>query len=323
MTLLTANIRIGHATDEEHHTGCTVFVCPEDTVGGVDIRGMAPGSRETALLDPVKSVADVTAVLLTGGSAFGLATADGVMRNLSKRDIGHFTPIIKVPIVPTAVVFDLFMHMGQHMPGPEYGFEAVDAAFENAEKNLEIEQGCVGVGAGITVGKWKGIASMMKSGFGLASIKVGEAEVFAAAAVNAIGDVVNEDGTVLAGARNHATGEWLADQEPIRVFAEFRPSIENTTLVIIGTTAKLDKAGANRLAQRGHDGMAIAIRPVHTMHDGDTVFALSTGDVTSEPFDSIANGAVYCVTQAIRNAVRFSNTVQGIPGLQSEKHASN
>ncbi|MFT7587464.1 MAG: L-aminopeptidase/D-esterase-like protein [Cellvibrionaceae bacterium] len=318
MSKYTANIKIGHATDTQHHTGCTVFVCPENTVGGVDIRGMAPGSRETALLDPVKSVADVTAVLLTGGSAFGLATADGVMKNLSARDIGHYTPIIKVPIVPTAVVFDLFMHMGQHMPGPEYGFMAVDAAFENAEKGAEIEQGCIGVGAGVTVGKWKGIANMMKSGFGIASMMIGEAEVFAAAVVNAIGDVVNEDGTVLAGARDHQTKEWLANQEPIRVFAEFRPSIENTTLVVIGTTAKLDKAGATRLAQRGHDGMAIAIRPVHTMHDGDTIFALSTGDITSVPFDSLANGAVKCVEDAIRNAVRHAHTVQGIPALKSD-----
>ena len=311
----TANIKIGHATDHEHHTGCTVFVCPEDTVGGVDIRGMAPGSRETALLDPVKSVADVTAVLLTGGSAFGLATADGVMRNLSKRDIGHYTPIIKVPIVPTAVVFDLFMHMGQHMPGPEYGSQAVDNAFENAANGKEIEQGCYGAGAGVTVGKWKGIANMMKAGFGIASMKVGEAELFAAAVVNAVGDVVNPDGSVLAGARNRETQEWLAESESIRVFSEFRPSIENTTLVVIGTTAKLDKAGATRLAQRGHDGMSIAIRPVHTMHDGDTVFALSTGDVTSVPFDSLANAAVHCVGEAIRNGVRHAQTTLGIPAL--------
>ncbi|MEM9777164.1 MAG: P1 family peptidase [Chloroflexota bacterium] len=318
MTLFTANLKIGHATDPEHHTGCTVFVCPEDTVGGIDIRGMAPGSRETALLDPVKSVPDVTAVLLTGGSAFGLATADGVMKNLAARDLGHYTPIVKVPIVPAAVVFDLFMHMGQHMPGPEYGFKAVDAAFENAASGQEIKQGCVGVGAGVTVGKWKGIANMMKSGFGVASMKIGEAEVFAAAAVNAVGDVVNEDGTVLAGARNHQTGEWLAEKGSLRVFSEFRPSIENTTLVVIGTTAKLDKAGANRLAQRGHDGMSIAIRPVHTMHDGDTVFALSTGDVVSEPFDNIANAAVYCVAEAIRNGVRTAQTANGVPGLKSE-----
>ena len=315
MSQYTANVKIGHATDTKHHTGCTVFVCPENSVGGVDIRGMAPGSRETALLDPVKSVADVTAVLLTGGSAFGLATADGVMRNLSARDIGHYTPIIKVPIVPTAVVYDLFMHMGQHMPGPEYGSMAVDAAFDNAASDNEVEQGCIGAGAGVTVGKWKGIANMMKGGFGFASTKLGKAEIFAAAVVNAIGDVVNQDGSVLAGARNHQTKEWLADQEPVRVFAEFRPSIENTTLVVIGTTAKLDKASANRLAQRGHDGMAIAIRPVHTMHDGDTVFALSTGNVTSESFDSIANSAVHCVEEAIRNAVRFAHTVQGIPAL--------
>lgn len=315
MSHFTANIKIGHATDFEHHTGCTVFVCPEDTVGGVDIRGMAPGSRETALLDPVKSVADVTAVLLTGGSAFGLATADGVMRNLSERDIGHYTPIIKVPIVPTAVVFDLYMHMGKHMPGPEYGYQAVNAAFDNAAEGKEIEQGCFGAGAGVTVGKWKGFGHMMKGGFGLASMKVGEAEIFAAAVVNAVGDVVHADGTVLAGARNHETGKFLADQEEVRVFAENRPSIENTTLVVIGTTAKLDKAGATRLAQRGHDGMAIAIRPVHTMHDGDTVFALSTGEITSEPFDAIANGAVHCVSAAIRNAVRHATPVNGVPSL--------
>ena len=156
---------------------------------------------------------------------------------------------------------------------------------------------------------------MMKSGFGFHSIKVDGVEIFAAAAVNAVGDVVNADGTVLAGARDQQTQEWCADSNTNRIFTELRPSIENTTLVVIGTTAKLDKAGANRLAQRGHDGMAIAIRPVHTMHDGDTVFALSTGDETSLPFDTVANYAVYCVEEAIRNAVRFATPTLGIPAL--------
>lgn len=312
--LNTAGLKIGHATDEEMNTGCTFFLCPDGTVGGVDIRGMAPGSRETALLNPIKSVPNVNGIMMTGGSAFGLATADGAMRWLSEHDIGHYTPIRRVPIVPTAVLFDLFINGGQRPPDAEMGYAACEAAAANGE-NL-IEQGNVGAGAGITVGKWSGFENIMKGGFGVASVAVKGVVVFAAAAVNAVGDVINEDGTVLAGARNLETGGWMVEENRLRIFPERPPAnMTNTTLVVVATTAALTKVEANRLAQRAHDGMAIAIRPVHTMHDGDTAFALSTGKVADVPFDMVGNAAVHVVAEAIRNSVRFAKTTKGIVGL--------
>lgn len=298
-----ANLRIGHATHPEHHTGCTVFLCPPETTAGVDIRGMAPGSRETALLDPLKSVPHIHAVVFTGGSAFGLATADGVMRYLSERDIGHYTPVRRVPIVPAAVVFDLFSNGGQHPPTAETGYSACLSAEKSNGKPPA--QGRVGAGAGVSVGKWAGFAHIMPGGFGMASMVVDGVEVFSAAVVNAVGDVLNEDGTVLAGARDEEG--WLVRKDPLRRFPE-RPTaaLTNTTLVVVATTAQLSKVEANRLAQRAHDGLAIAIRPVHTMHDGDTVFALSTGNIAGVPFDVVASAAVHTTAEAIRNAVRHN-----------------
>lgn len=321
--LPTAGLKIGHATDSDHHTGCTVFLCPPETVGGVDIRGMAPGSRELALLDPVKSVPFVNAILFTGGSALGLASADGVVRFLSEKNIGHFTPIRPIPIVPGAVVFDLFMNGGQHPPGPDLGYQAAAAAFAFDPTQDAIAQGCVGVGAGVTVGKWAGFMSMMKGGFGAASLVLDNgAEVFAAAVVNAVGDVVNEDGTVLAGARDLSADDdvrWAVAHDPLRRFPDRPPAaLTNTTLVVVATTAVLNKVETNRLAQRAQDGLAIAIRPVHTMHDGDMVFALSTGKVADVPFDVVASAAVQTVTEAIRNAVRHATTTNGVPGLAGD-----
>ena len=311
-----ANLRIGHATDNEHHTGCTVFLCPPNTVGGVEIRGMGPGSREIALLDPLKSVPYIHAVCLTGGSAFGLATADGVMRYLAEREIGHPTPVKPVPIVPTAVVYDLFINGGQRQPDSHMGYEASLAA-DSGEAPAE---GCVGAGAGVTVGKWSGFLNFMKSGFGMASLEVDGVTVFAGAVVNAVGDVVNEDGTVLAGARDHQSGRWMVEQDPLRRFPTAPPpSLTNTTLVVVATTAKLSKVETNRLAQRAHDGLSISIRPAHTMHDGDTAFALSTGLIEDVPFDAVAAGAVHVVKEAIRRAVTTAETTNGFPGLASIK----
>lgn len=305
-----AGLKIGHATNEAYHTGCTVLLCPTGTVASVDVRGPAPGSRETALLSMDKPIEYINAVVLTGGSAFGLATADGVMRYLAERDIGHFTPIRRIPLVPAAVVYDLFLGGGEVLPDAEMGYAACLSAGDEF-----VAQGNVGAGAGVTVGKWGGFEGMMKSGFGLASQRVGEVVVGAAAVVNAVGDVVNEDGTVLAGARD-ANGGWLAAQNALRLFPDGPPTQlgTNTTLVAVFTNAKLTKVMAHRLAQRAHDGMAIAIRPVHTTHDGDTAFALATGQVEAN-FDLVANTAVSVVTEAIRNAVRFAGSARGIPGL--------
>ncbi len=307
-----AGLKIGHATDSEHHTGCTVFLCPPETVASVDVRGPAPGSREAVLLQPDKPIQFIHAVMLTGGSAFGLATADGAMRYLAEHDIGHFTPIRKVPLEPTAVVYDLFMNEGQHPPDAAMGYQACQNATDTA-----VAQGNVGAGAGVSVGKWGGFQTIMKGGFGLSSMAMDGLIVGAGAVVNAIGDVINEDGTVLAGARL-ANGRWLVEENPHRLFPQLPQSSvgTNTTLVVVFTNARLTKVEAHRLAQRAHDGFAIAIRPVHTTHDGDTAYALATSQVEA-PFDLVANLAVAMVAEAIRNGVRHAATVGPLPGLAS------
>lgn len=330
MTFNSAGFKIGHATNKEFHTGCTVFLCPEGTVGSADARGPAPGSRELALLVPDKPPHYVNAVVFTGGSAYGLATADGVMRYLAEMGIGHPTPIRPVPIVPAAVVYDLFMSGGQLLPGAEMGYAAAADAREDNDL-----QGNVGVGAGVTVGKWGGRKRMMKGGFGLATAVVNDLVVSAAAVVNAVGDVVGKDGSVLAGARAKAgapvDGAWLAAEDPWRRFPD-RPTAlpdaepgrskdvgtgTNTTLAVVITNAVLTTVEANRLAQRAHDGLAIAVRPVHTTHDGDITFALGSGRVVAS-FDLVANVAVEMVAEAIRNGVRHAATVAGIPGIAGE-----
>jgi L-aminopeptidase/D-esterase-like protein len=314
-----AGLQIGHATDPQHHTGCTVFLCPPGTVGGVDVRGPAPGSRETVLLAPEKSVTTINAVLLTGGSAFGLAAADGVMRYLAEQGIGHPTPIRPIPIVAAAVVYDLFLGGGQRLPDAAMGYAACLAATPAPPP-----QGNIGAGAGVTVGKWRGLDTAMKGGFGLAGVTIGELVVTAAAVVNSVGDVVAADGSPLAGARD-ADGRWLVDDHPFRPFPE-RPAAKtplavagtNTTLLVVMTNASLSKVEAHKLAARAHDGMAIAIRPAHTTHDGDTAFALAAGQVKDFSFDLIANAAVAMVATAIRNGVRHAATVGDVPGLKEQ-----
>jgi L-aminopeptidase/D-esterase-like protein len=305
-----AGLKIGHASVEESLTGCTVILCPDNTVAGVDVRGPAPGSRETALLGIDKPIENIHAVLLTGGSAFGLGAADGVMRYMAERNIGHVTPIRPIPLVPAAVVYDLFFSQGLKFPTADTGYEACLNALDT-----DIAQGNVGAGSGVTVGKWSGADGVMKSGFGISGHREDDLIVGAVAVVNAVGDVVSEDGQVLAGARNPAGG-WMVEKDPWRRFPKVplpQPGT-NTTLAVVYTNARLTKVEANRLAQRAHDGLAIAVRPVHTTHDGDTVFALATGTIAAG-FDDVANIAVPIVAEAIRNGVRFAQSVGPVPGL--------
>jgi L-aminopeptidase/D-esterase-like protein len=305
-----AGLSIGHATDEENRTGCSVFLCPPGTIGGIDVRGPAPGSRETEILSPDKPVTTINAVLLTGGAAFGLAAADGVVNFLAERKIGHPTPVRPVPIVAASVVNDMLLGAGKKPPGASLGYEACLAASE-----ADPAQGNIGAGTGASVGKWSGFTTMMKGGFGLAKVVAEELIVFAAAVTNCVGDIVEKDGTVLAGARSE-DGQWLANQDPFRRFP-IDPTLhrgDNTTLVVVGTNAILTKVEANRLAQRAHDGMAIAVRPTHTSFDGDTAYALATCSVDIH-FDVVANMAVEMVAEAIRNSARYARSMGKIPGL--------
>ena len=254
-------IRVGHWTDAVAGTGCTVVVADGGAVAGADVRGSAPGTRETDLLRPTALVERVNAICLAGGSAFGLAAADGVMRYLSERGIGFDTGLRRVPIVPAAILFDLGVGSPDTYPGPEEGYLACVAA-ESGEGPLE---GRVGAGTGATVGKLAGMEHAAPGGIGSAGLRLPDGAVVAALVVNnAIGNVIGRDGSLLAGVPL-PSGEMPATP------------LGNTVLIVVATDATLDRAQARRLAELAHDGLAQAISPPHTPLDGDIAFALSTG----------------------------------------------
>lgn len=294
----TLNIKIGHATDTENKTGCTVYLPPAGSVASVDARGHAVSGRELTLLRPEKPNGTINAIFLTGGSAFGLSVGDGIVRWLSERGIGHHTPVRPVPIVAGAVVYDLFHSKGLHPPDGVMGYAACDDAHVN-----NVAQGAIGAASGVNVGKWSGFHNSMTGGFGMATAQVGDLIVTATVVVNAIGDVVNPDGSMLAGAQGE--DGWMVDQHPHRFISDnmMPPAGTNTTLVVVMTNGRFTKNQANAIAQRAHDGMAIAIRPVHTRHDGDTAFAIATQQVDA-PYNLAANMTVDVVARAIRNGVR-------------------
>jgi L-aminopeptidase/D-esterase-like protein len=303
--------RIGHWTNTEALTGCTVMLCPPGTVGGCDVRGSSPATRETALLASEKSIQEVHAVLLTGGSAFGLASADGVMRYLEERSIGYRTPWLKVPIVPAAAIFDMNIGDKNVRPASAQGYEACLGASETAR-----EEGNCGAGTGATVGKWSDGARRMKGGLGLVTLEEAGVTVGCVAVVNAVGDVVGADGRVLAGALD-PQGGFRGEQHPLRAFSQRRGLLAtNTTLMVLATTAKLTKVQANRLAQRAHDGMARAVVPAHTSYDGDIAFALSAGGAQAH-FDVVAEMGAEAVAQAIRSAVLHARSAGDATGLAS------
>jgi L-aminopeptidase/D-esterase-like protein len=282
-------IAVGHWTEAAARTGCTVVLTGEHgAVAAVDVRGSAPGSRELDIIRPGKAGERVHAVCLTGGSAFGLAAADGVMRWLREHDIGVAVAGFRVPIVPAAVVFDL--PRGAEPPGPDAGY----AACEAAERDRPPAQGRVGAGAGTTIGKLLDPTRTRPGGVGTAAIRLPDgATVGALAVVNAVGDVVDERGLVVAGG-----GEIGAPPDVDRMLRAEPVEAGNTTLGVIATDAALTKNECLKLAELGHDALALAIRPVHTVRDGDMVFALGTGSL---PADPIRLGIA--ATEALRRAI--------------------
>ena len=302
-------IKVGHFTDDKALTGTTVILCPPKTRASCEVRGNSPGSRELALLAPEKSAQEIHAVVFTGGSAFGLAAADGVMRWLEEHGVGYSTPWAKVPIVPAAVVFDLNVGSSTIRPDSLSGYQACDAA-----SGGQVEEGNVGAGTGATVGKWRGFDSWMKGGVGTASVRVGELIVGALAVVNAVGDVVDSDGSVLAGARA-GDGHFFGEVEGYRPLARGKVLEEsNTTLVLAATNARFSKLELFRVSQRMHDGMARAIVPVHTSYDGDVSFALSCGDLSAD-LDFVSELAAHVTAESIRRGVKAARSVKAIPGL--------
>ncbi|MFT3777871.1 MAG: P1 family peptidase [Ottowia sp.] len=301
-------IEVGHFTDPRRPTGCSVVLARAGAAGGVDVRGAAPGTRETDLLDPANLVNVVHAVLLSGGSAWGLDAAGGVMRWLEQQGIGlpvGAAPGQRVPIVPAAVLFDLHVGDARIRPDAEAGYAACAAASRQPPA-----QGNVGAGAGATVGKLFGMAHAMKGGIGSASVRVGEVTVGALIAVNALGDVVDPNtGAPIAGARTEG-GTALRGSVRAALAGEAPQSIlagSNTTIGVVATDAPLTKARAQRLAGAGHDGLARAIRPVHTMSDGDTLFALATGQAPALDFNVLCVMAAEAAQRACVNAVRAAS----------------
>jgi len=309
-----AGLQVGHFTDPRRPTGCSVVLCLPGAVCGVDVRGAAPGTRETDLLRPDNLIEQVQAVLLTGGSAFGLDAAGGVMRWLEERGHGADVRGQVVPIVPAAVLFDLWVGDGRVRPDASAGYAACEAASAQAPA-----QGSVGAGAGATVGKLFGIEQAMKGGIGSASITLGAFTVAALVAVNPIGDVLDPDsGDIIAGTRDasgrprSAVRAILAGELPPRAIAGMA-----TTIGVIATDAQLTKAQANKLATMAHDGLARTIHPVHTMADGDALFALATG-TSGRSGDMTVLGvlAAEVVARAVLNAVRAATGLPGLPAAR-------
>jgi len=301
-----AGLRVGHHTDTRRPTGCTVLLCEQGATAGVDVRGAAPGTRETDLLNPQNVIEQVHAVLLTGGSAFGLAAADGVMRWLEEHGHGVQVGPCRVPIVPAAVLFDLWVGDARIRPDAASGHAACVAA-----STAPPAQGCVGAGTGASVGKLFGIARAMKGGIGTASIKVGAITVGALVAVNAIGDVVNPaNGRVICGARADDGRTPLDSMAAIREGRLPAALLEGmaTTIGIVATDARLTKAQTNKLASMAHDGLARSINPVHTQTDGDTLFALATGGSGKAGHLTVLGALAAEVTaRAVLNAVRAAH----------------
>jgi L-aminopeptidase/D-esterase-like protein len=309
-----AGLAVGHHTRADRATGCSVVLCPQGMVCGVEVRGGAPGTRETDLLKSENTVDRVHAVLLTGGSAFGLDAAGGVMRWLDERGHGLAVGPARVPIVPAAVLFDLSHGDPRIRPGADDGYAACVAA-----RAVAPAQGAVGAGAGATVGKFFGFARAMPGGIGQASLRVGAFTVAAMVAVNAVGDVIDEYGQVLAGARG-ADGTGLAGTRERLLAGDLpRPAVaamagSATTIGVVATDAVLGKAQANKLAALAHHGLSRAVDPV-TMHDGDTLFALAPLSDPAGGAGARSGGsggdlsvlgamAAEAVARAIRNAVR-------------------
>jgi L-aminopeptidase/D-esterase-like protein len=316
-------IEVGHAQDEEAATGCTVILCRQGAVAGVDVRGGAPGTRETDLLNPVNLVEKAHAILLAGGSAFGLDAATGVMRYLEENKIGFNTGVAKVPIVPAAILYDLGLGRVDVRPDSDMGYRAAASASSDPPA-----EGNVGAGTGASVGKMFGLKLAMKAGVGTASMDIGGGiRVGALVAVNAWGDVLDpQTNEIVAGLRAGKVGplrvgkkDYFADTLTMMKSSIGRGMLglvsrSNTVIGVVATNAKLNKAQATKVAQMAQDGIARTIRPAHTMLDGDTIFALSAGARKAD-VSIVGTFAAEVMAQAIVRAVKTAASVGGIPGL--------
>jgi L-aminopeptidase/D-esterase-like protein len=308
-----AGIRVGHVSDYDAITGCTAILCGEGAVGGVDVRGSAAGTEEILTLHPGHVAPRVHAIVLAGGSAFGLEAASGVRRYLERRGVGYDTGAAMVPIVPAAILYDLAIGRADVRPTAAMGEAAAAAATDGA-----VAEGSVGVGTGATVGKILGMSRAMKAGVGSFTVELaGGVCVAALVAVNALGDVRDPvTGKIVAGARGAADGRDFADsnRQMIRGAMPGRVGEGNTTLAVVATNAGLDKVQAGKLAQLASLGVARTIYPVNTTFDGDITFALSLGAKAAD-VNSLGVAAAEAVAQAVLRAVRLAKALGGVPGL--------
>ena len=300
--------RIGNAEDKQAATGVTAIIAEKGAAAGVDVRGGGPATRETDLLRPENMVQQINAVVLSGGSAFGLEAGCGVMNYLEQKGLGFDVGVGIVPIVCGASLFDLVVGESKVRPDREMGYRAAENAFDGI-----FETGNHGAGTGASVGKYKGPKRMMKSGLGTSAIEVGELQIGAITAVNALGDVLDQKGRQIAGLLSEDGSEMLSTSEAVkddiaRMFNVFKG---NTTISCILTNGKLTKAECTKLAAIAHDGYARAIRPVHTTADGDTIFVMATGE-TEVNFDALAIMATEQISAAIENAVLRAEPAYGL-----------
>lgn len=302
-------IRIGHAEDRVGATGCTVLICEEGASAGVDVRGGAPGTRETDLLNPIQMIQKINAVVLSGGSAFGLDASAGVMKYLEERNIGHDVGVTKVPIVCQAVIFDLICGDMKSRPDKEMGLKACISS-ENYNENIN---GNVGAGTGAVVGKFRGPQYAMKGGLGMYAVQVGDLKVGAVVSVNCLGDVINyENGEIIAGALNEDRRTFANTEKMMIEMYDIKKDAfnGNTTIGVVVTNADLTKAEANKVASMTHNAYGRTMRPAHTMFDGDTIFTMATGKVKCD-VNVAGLLATKVMEEAIIRAIKSANSEYG------------
>ncbi|MDO5649891.1 MAG: P1 family peptidase [Gallicola sp.] len=311
------NILVGHAENDIKTSGTTTLLFPKGANCGVDVRGSAPGTRETDLLRSENLVQKVHSISLSGGSAFGLDCATGVMRYLKEQSIGFDMGICKIPIVTGAVIFDLGVLDMDHLPDASLGYQSAQAA-----KAKDTSQGNIGAGTGATVGKFLGFDSCMKSGLGQASIKIGSLWIAAIVVTNSFGDIYDEKNRQIAGIYDRISMKLIPT---LKLLEKSSPpeAPSNTTIGVVGTNGNFSKTQLNKIAQMAHDGYARSIRPVHTMNDGDTIFAVSTGKAEAD-LNQVGSLASLVMSRAIENSIYAADSLMGIPswkgiGDKSEK----
>jgi L-aminopeptidase/D-esterase-like protein len=301
-------IVVGHSQSVEGMTGCTVIICEKGATGGVDVRGSAPGTRETDLFKAEKMVDKVHAVVLSGGSAFGLEASSGVMKYLEEEGIGFDVGVTKVPIVASAVIFDL--NIGDHRIRPDFDMGYMAAKNANAKEN---QQGNIGCGMGATIGKILGPQNAMKSGLGSATVRVGNLIVSAIVSVNSFGDIYDfKSNEQIAGVYDYKNNKLLNSINIMKdMNKELGFNVQNTTIGVIVTNAILTKAEANKVSQMAHNGYARSINPIHTMVDGDTIFTMATNEVKGD-ISLIGTLAAEAMSMAITNGVIFADSSNGL-----------